>query len=136
MQIKKKCSSIRSRKSYYKSKVIPFGVFNDEIAKKILVSLRNALEEKHMQDWELFKQMDLDEDGFINLDEWCKGIDSLIPLTPSVKEKFFNYIDQEKLGMIDLKAFLKVFRRNIQIRLKLMEKDNFYWQIDVLKKIK
>lgn len=80
-----------------------------------------------MLDWELFKLMDQDEDGFVNLDEWCKTIDELIPLTPVVKEKFFNYIDQEKLGMIDLKAFLKVFRRNLKIRRKKIQKDNFYW---------
>ena len=48
---------------------------------------------KHLPPGHFFSLIDKDQDGFINLDEWSEGIDTIMTLTPFVKEKFFNYMD-------------------------------------------
>jgi hypothetical protein len=79
--------------------------------------------------------MDKDQDGFINLDEWSEGIDQLLILTPQVKERFFNFMDQERLGMVDLKAFNKIMKTGEFDKMKPVNKDNFHWQQGVVKRI-
>lgn len=44
-------------------------------------------------------------------------------------------MDQERLGMIDLKQFLKVFTKAIKEKLTSIESDNFDWAYEVIEKI-
>jgi len=40
------------------------------------------LNDKHLPSGVFFTKIDKDEDGFLNLDEWSAGIDSIIILSP------------------------------------------------------
>ena len=60
--------------------------------------------------------MDTNQDGFVTIDEFCKGLDEILPLPQHVKEGFFAYIDRLKIGVIDYHNFLKVMGRNINVK--------------------
>ncbi len=45
--------------------------------------------------------MDVNQDGFLSIDEFCEGVDKYLKLSDEAKRGFFAYMDKIKIGMID-----------------------------------
>jgi len=46
--------------------------------------------------------MDNDNDGFLSIDEWCKGINNYLVLSNEAKWGFFAFMDKSHNGMINM----------------------------------
>ena len=82
-------------------------------ANVILNDLRTELFSKKISYLDFFKQLDINEDGFLTINEFCKAIDNVIRLSQTAKEGFFAYMDIKKIGMIDFKTFLITMNKPI-----------------------
>ena len=89
--------------------LFPNEVLSDEDFKAIVKKIKENMKAKRISEVGLFKLLDENKDGYINIYEFCKNIDKIIELNNSMKDKFFNYLDGYKNGMIDLNTFLDRF---------------------------
>ena len=55
-----------------------------------------------------FAEFDTNGDGLISVDEFLKGIQSIISLALPIRQKLFAYFDKTNIGMVDYKTFLSV----------------------------
>lgn len=86
----------------------------DEAKADIVIrDLRQALFFKKISFFEFFKILDMNKDGFITIEEFCQGMDKVIKFSQPIKEGFFSYMDKQKIGMIDYKAFLLTMNKSI-----------------------
>jgi Ca2+-binding EF-hand superfamily protein len=83
---------------------------NLEKFKKIVKDMKSALKAKNFTEIGLFHKLDSNGDGFVSHAEFCKNIDIVLKLSPSIKDQFFNFLDIRSLGMVDLDTFLKRFK--------------------------
>ena len=83
---------------------------NDEEFKAIVRQIKENMKRKNITDVGLFKKLDENNDGFINNYEFNKNLVEIIDLNPAMKDKFFNYLDAYKNGMVDLDTFLLRFK--------------------------
>ena len=98
-----KAPSECTRKSFKKISNIPhYGVADDEAA-KVLIRIKKALKDYGKSFIDFFKQIDKNGDGFISIDEFKRCALEIMKVESIYIDKLFNYMDQEKLGMIDLK---------------------------------
>ena len=58
--------------------MFPTKIVSEIKADVILRDLRQALFLKKISFYDFFKQLDINEDGFITINEFCKAIDSVI----------------------------------------------------------
>ena len=82
---------------------------NDEF-KAIVRKIKENMKKKNVTEFGLFKKLDENNDGFINNYEFNKNIKEIIDINPAIKDKFFNYLDIYKNGMVDLETFLLRFK--------------------------
>lgn len=54
-----------------------------------------------MSNFDLFKALDSNSDGFITIDEWQKNLDPIYKFSTAIKDGLFAYMDKNKIGMID-----------------------------------
>lgn len=98
---------------------------------------------------DFFRIIDVDQSLLITIDEWSKALhDMKQGFTQEEIDKFFNYMDQEKIGLIDLKQFTKVMQANahdklevkfdyfIVIILQSVYSDSFLWPYQVISKMR
>ena len=97
-------------------KLFPTEPLSEQDIEKLLRELRRIMDRRRINNYELFAKMDGNEDGFITIDEFCTGLEKIIPLPRLITEGFFAYIDKFKIGMIDLANFLKVMRKSIYVK--------------------
>ena len=55
---------------------------------------------------EAFNRFDDNQDGFLSFSEFSNGIDSIMTLSTSMKEKFFAVMDKHHIGLVDYPSFL------------------------------
>ena len=79
----------------------------------VIRDLRQALFFKKISFFDFFKILDNNKDGFITIEEFCLGMDKVIKFSQPIKEGFFSYMDKQRIGMIDYKAFLFTMNKSI-----------------------
>jgi hypothetical protein len=80
----------------------------------ILKDLRYILGRRKITNYDLFMQLDKNEDGFLTIDDF-KGLDHFINIPQHAKEGLFAYMDKLKIGIIDYPRFLKVMNKSIYV---------------------
>ena len=78
-----------------------------ERAAELFKQIRTALINKRIAYRAAFNKFDENKDGFLSFSEFSKGLDTVLPLSPPIKEKLFAFIDQNKIGLIDFPNFLE-----------------------------
>jgi Ca2+-binding EF-hand superfamily protein len=78
--------------------------------KNLVKSIKNALKQKNMTVSGLFNKLDTNGDGMITITEFNQNLDSYIEIAPHIKDMFFNYLDQRKMGMLDYNTFKVIFK--------------------------
>ena len=74
--------------------------------KNIAKRLLNYMKSQNISEIGLFKKFDKDNDGFISCIDFNSTIGGIIPLPPSMRDQFFNYLDFYKNGLVDLETFI------------------------------
>ena len=85
-------------------------VLSDDEFKAIVRKIKENMKRKNITEVGLFRKLDENNDGFINNIEFNKNIKEIIDINPAMEDKFFNYLDVYKNGMIDLDTFLLRFK--------------------------
>jgi len=98
----------------------------DEAKADIVIrDLRQALFFKNFSFFDFFKILDNNKDGFITIEEFCQGMDKVIKFSQPIKEGFFSYMDKQKIGMIDYKAYLFTMNKSIFTKQAVIKILNF-----------
>ena len=79
--------------------------------KEIVKRLRNFMKSKNITEIGLFKKFDKNNDGFFSAIDFNSSINDIIPMSPAMKDQFFNYLDFYHNGLVDCETFMK--RRKI-----------------------
>ena len=74
--------------------------------KGIIKKLNDYIKKKNINQVGLFRKFDKDNDGFISNIDFNSAIGEIIPLAPSMKDQFFNYLDFYHNGLVDLDTFI------------------------------
>ena len=82
----------------------------------VLSGLRITLDRKRISNYELFRKLDENEDGFLSIEDFSKNLDKIHPLPQETKDGFFAYIDKMHIGLIDYKSFLRVMQKSIVLK--------------------
>jgi len=61
--------------------------------KNVAKRLKDYMKSKNISEIGLFKKFDKNNDGFISCIDFNSTIGSIIPLFPSMRNQFFNYLD-------------------------------------------
>lgn len=111
-----KGSKLNRASSQEELTLFPTKPLSEQDVEKLLRELRRIMDRRRINNYELFAKMDSNEDGFMTVDEFCAGLEKVIPIPRAITEGFFAYIDKFKIGMIDISMFLKVMRKSIYVK--------------------
>ena len=102
----------------------------DGIAKR----LKQYMKLKNITEFGLFRKFDKNNDGFISSVEFNSTINDIFPMSPAMKDQFFNYLDFYHNGMVDLETFISRINSfsNVDI---LVQNDNKI-ENEILEKMK
>lgn len=118
------------------SELFPKVPLTEEKVDVVLRDLKLALTDKGVSFYDFVRSLDLNEVGFITINDFSVGLDKIIKLSQPTKDGFFAYIDKRRIGMISYDEILKILKRGVlESRVDLSE-DNFDWQEDMIKLIK
>jgi hypothetical protein len=81
--------------------LFPMGQLNSKDLNKVLRDLRHTLFVKKISNYEFFKLMDLNQDGFISINEFHTELPKILPLPKPILDGLFAYMDRHRIGMID-----------------------------------
>lgn len=84
---------------------------NNEQIEALIKKLKDKCVAKRISLHELFKMLDVNKNGLVTPTEWNR-LDKVLPMSANVKKTLFEYIDAQKLSMIDYKAFLDALDTN------------------------
>ncbi len=82
----------------------------DNKFKAIVKKIKVIMKMKNITETGLFHKFDVNNDGFISNIDFNTCIDEILPLSPALKDQFFNYLDFYHNGMVDLETFLFRFK--------------------------
>ena len=99
-----------------KAKLYPTEPLSEKDVINLLKELQVIMKNRNLNSHELFFKLDANEDGFLTIDEFCPGIEQIIPIPRAITEGFFAYIDKLKIGLIDMENFLHVMKKSIWVR--------------------
>lgn len=94
----------------------PTEPLTEEQVHSVLSTLRLSLDRKRISNYDLFRKLDENEDGFLNIEEFSKNLDQIYPLPQETKDAFFAYIDKMHIGLIDYKSFLRVMQKSVVLK--------------------
>ena len=72
-----------------------------------------------------FNMLTSEGNSFITINDFCKNVDQIIKLSQPVKEGLFAYMDKLKIGLVDLKNFLKFMNKSAVVKEPTVTDDNF-----------
>lgn len=101
-------------------RLFPTEPLSEQDVQSLLRELRIILDNQRVTNYELFTKLDVNEDGFLTIDEFCTGLEKIIPLPRLITEGFFAYIDKQKVGFLDLESFLKVLKKSVNVKDKVI----------------
>lgn len=99
----------------------------EDKANDVLRHIRSALDTQGVTYSEAFRLMDVNQDGFLSIDEFSGGVDKYLTLSDSAKRGFFAYMDKIKIGIIDQAQFLFVMKKSVGQKDKRIQYDSFAW---------
>jgi len=104
-------------------------------ALEVIAKINNSLSSKGISFRELFSRLDANSDEFLTYTEFSENLDSVVKLSPIVKERLFALMDSNKIGMVDYQAFLEVLKMTpVSIKTAKVA-DNFNWEYEMVQKI-
>ena len=74
--------------------MFPTNPLSDTKIDTILKDLKLTLNDRRISFNEAFKMFDTNEDGFLTIDEFSKGLDKIMMLSNPAKEGLFAYLDK------------------------------------------
>jgi hypothetical protein len=95
------------------TELFPKEPLSEEKIESILRDLRQALSNKKISFYDFIKMIDVNDVGFITVNDFSAGLDKVIKLSQPAKDGLFAYIDKLKIGMIDYADFLKILKRSV-----------------------
>jgi hypothetical protein len=98
--------SINESKSVAKSQLFPKIPLTEAKFDEVVRDLKKVIFERKLSYFEVFQNLDKNEDGFLTINEFAEGIDKYIRLSQTVKEGLFAYFDTLRIGMVDYPQFL------------------------------
>jgi len=116
--------------------LFPMQMGSNEKIDNIIRELKKRLELKSMTYQDLFYSLDGDKDGFITIQEFSEGIEKIMKLSQPAKDYFFSFMDRQKIGMVDLKGFLKAMRKSLITKEVQVTDDNLNWEMDMIIRIR
>jgi Ca2+-binding EF-hand superfamily protein len=82
-------------------KLYPIINLTDKKLDQLIKLIKKNLYHFNMKLQDFFKVLDSNNDGFVTINEFSKGLDKFITLSMSAKEGLFNYLDNLNIGMFD-----------------------------------
>ena len=83
---------------------------SDNKFKAIVKKIKSFMKLKNITEVGLFHKFDSNDDGFISNVDFNSVIDEILPLSPALKDQFFNYLDFYHNGLVDMETFLFRFK--------------------------
>lgn len=80
--------------------------------------------------------MDSNSDGFLTINEILDGLDIYVKIPKEIKEGFFSYLDNMRIGMVDYPRFLNVMKKAQAENMMGELEDNWEWQNKIITKMK
>ena len=102
--------------------------------KDIVKRLRDFMKSKNITEIGLFKKFDKNNDGFFSAIDFNSSINDIIPMSPAMKDQFFNYLDFYHNGMVDLETFIS--RINNFSNVNILVQNNNKIENEILEKMK
>eukprot|EP00340_Litonotus_pictus_P004786 CAMPEP_0170532620 /NCGR_PEP_ID=MMETSP0209-20121228/73869_1 /TAXON_ID=665100 ORGANISM="Litonotus pictus, Strain P1" /NCGR_SAMPLE_ID=MMETSP0209 /ASSEMBLY_ACC=CAM_ASM_000301 /LENGTH=1966 /DNA_ID=CAMNT_0010829001 /DNA_START=1220 /DNA_END=7117 /DNA_ORIENTATION=+ len=96
--------------SYFKSNIINQGQLSHSQFKLITKEFKNKLASMKISIKGFLKILDPLNTGFVTAVSFNKAVKQIYPLSDSLKDSYFNYLDAYKIGMVDHKSFLIRFQ--------------------------
>jgi len=107
-----------------------------EKAAEVVKKIKEALVTKNLSFSSFFKRLDGNNNGLLSFAEFSSGIESVIKLSPIVKEQLFALMDTNSIGMVDYDSFLEVLHITTVSKPKVNVPDNFNWEESIIQKLK
>ena len=102
--------------------------------KDIVKRLRSFMKSKNITEIGLFKKFDKNNDGFFSAIDFNSSINDIIPMSPAMKDQFFNYLDFYHNGMVDLETFIS--RINNFTNVDILVQNNNKIENEILEKMR
>ena len=102
--------------------------------KDIAKRLKDYMKAKNITEIGLFKKFDKNDDGFFSAIDFNSSINDIIPMSPAMKDQFFNYLDFYHIGMVDLETFIS--RINNFSNVNVLVQNNNKIENEILEKLK
>jgi len=118
------------------NEVFPKEPLSEEKVEVVLRDLKKALNDKGIAFYDFVRMLDINEVGFISINEFSAGLDNVIKLSQPTKDGLFAYIDKRKIGMIGYDEILKILKRSVIDNKVEVSEDNFDWQENLIQRIK
>jgi Ca2+-binding EF-hand superfamily protein len=119
-----------------REKFFPKDPLPDDKALEVIAKIKEALVSKGISFRELFARLDSNNDEFLTFTEFSDNIDSILKLSPIIKERLFALMDENNIGMVDYNSFLSVMKKTPVAPKKVKIADNFNWEYQMIEKIK
>jgi len=119
-----------------REKFFPKDPLPDDKALQVISKIKDALIAKGISFRELFAKLDINGDEFLTFAEFSENINSIVKLSPYVKEQLFALMDVNKIGMVDYQAFLQVMKKTAVSVKTIRVDDNFNWEAEMVNRIK
>ena len=95
------------------AELFPKVPLSEERTDVVLRDLRKALENKGVSYYDFVRMLDLNETGFITINDFFAGLDKVIQFSQPTKDGLFAYIDKRRIGMITHDEVLKLLNRSV-----------------------
>ncbi|KAL4511758.1 hypothetical protein ABPG72_012603 [Tetrahymena utriculariae] len=102
----------------------------------ILRDLKQNSSLRRLSYYEIFKILDVNNDGFVSFNEFEEKIDSFVKLSSHAREGLFSYFDHLKIGMFDFPRFASILSRITLKNHDDKQVDNWEWQHSIIRQIK
>jgi Ca2+-binding EF-hand superfamily protein len=98
------------------TQIFPKIPLSEEKIEVVLRDLRQALDSKKISFHEFIKMIDVNEIGFITINDLSAGLDKVIKFSQHAKDGLFAYVDKLKMGVINYADFMKILKRSVTER--------------------
>ncbi len=91
--------------------LFPKTTLSEDRIELILRDIRTALNNKKISFHDFIKLIDVNEVGFITINDLSVGLDKILKLSQPAKDGLFAYADKLKIGMINYQDFIALLKR-------------------------
>ena len=98
--------------------------------------LKSYMKSKNITEIGLFNKFDKNNDGFISCIDFNSTINDIIPMSPALKDQFFNYLDFYHNGMVDLETFISRIDNYSVASIDILVQNNNKIENEILEKMR